>query len=71
MGMPCEINSVLKLTSVQVYPASLEVGTSHRVQKTGYRIFPLMFLYVWLTTTGWPTPISLLKNSPGSTRLPI
>ncbi|MEA5448635.1 DUF2584 family protein [Leptolyngbya sp. CCNP1308] len=41
MGMPCEINSLLKLKPAQGYPAVLEVGTQHRVQKAGYRIFPL------------------------------
>ncbi len=41
MGMPCEINSLLKLKPDQGYPAMLEVGARHRVQKDGYRIFPL------------------------------
>jgi hypothetical protein len=41
MGMPCQVNSILKLTPAQGYPAGLKVGTHHRVQKSGYRIFPL------------------------------
>ncbi|TVQ12327.1 MAG: DUF2584 family protein [Leptolyngbya sp. DLM2.Bin27] len=41
MGMPCEINSILKLTPAQGYPEPLTVGDRHRVTKTGYRIFPL------------------------------
>ncbi len=41
MGMPCQINSILKLKPAQGYPSALKVGTSHRVQKNGYRIFPL------------------------------
>lgn len=41
MGMPCEINSILKLKPSQGYPNSLEVGSRHPVQKDGYRIFPL------------------------------
>lgn len=41
MGMPCQINSLLKLKPAQGYPARLEVGARHRVQKNGYRIFPL------------------------------
>ncbi|MEO1070486.1 MAG: DUF2584 family protein [Cyanobacteria bacterium J06638_6] len=41
MGMPCQVNSILKLTPAQGYPTKLELGTLHRVQKEGYRIFPL------------------------------
>ncbi|PZV04139.1 MAG: DUF2584 domain-containing protein [Leptolyngbya sp.] len=41
MGMPCEINSLLKLKPAQGYPAVLKVGARHQVQKGGYRIFPL------------------------------
>jgi len=41
MGMPCEINSLLKLTPAQGYPVRLERGQRHRVQKAGYRILPM------------------------------
>lgn len=41
MGMPCEVNSILKLKASQGYPDSLELGSRHQVQKDGYRIFPL------------------------------
>ncbi|MBW4459965.1 MAG: DUF2584 domain-containing protein [Nodosilinea sp. WJT8-NPBG4] len=41
MGMPCKVNSLLKLKPNQGYPAVLEVGARHRVQKDGYRIFPI------------------------------
>jgi len=41
MGMPCQINSILKLTPAQGYPSSLDLGARHRVQKSGYRLFPL------------------------------
>ncbi|MGK7888617.1 MAG: DUF2584 family protein [Leptolyngbyaceae cyanobacterium] len=41
MGMPCQVNSILKLTPSQGYPASLELGTQYQVQKEGYRIFPM------------------------------
>lgn len=41
MGMPCEINNILKLTPAQGYPAHLALGSCHRAQKEGYRIFPL------------------------------
>ena len=41
MGMPCEINSVLKLKRDQGYPDRLALGDRHRVQKEGYRILPM------------------------------
>lgn len=41
MGMPCEINNILKLTRSQGYPLSLEQGKTYQAQKSGYRIFPI------------------------------
>ncbi|WP_204140973.1 DUF2584 family protein [Halomicronema sp. CCY15110] len=41
MGMPCQVNSILKLKPDQGYPKRLAIGDRHRVQKPGYRIFPL------------------------------
>ena len=41
MGMPCEINTILKLTTAQGYPAELSVGQSLSVTKADYRIFVL------------------------------
>ncbi|NEQ44156.1 MAG: DUF2584 family protein [Leptolyngbya sp. SIOISBB] len=41
MGMPCQVNSILKLSASQGYPDLLKLGDRYRVQKTGYRIFPL------------------------------
>lgn len=41
MGMPCEVNSLLKLKPSQGYPADLTIGTTHQVTKDGYRLFPL------------------------------
>ncbi len=41
MGMPCEVNSVLKLKPSQGYPHKLELGTHHQANKEGYRIFPV------------------------------
>jgi hypothetical protein len=52
MGMPCEINSLLKLSPDQGYPAGLVVGDRHRVQKSGYRIFPL-HVPLALVDEGW------------------
>lgn len=41
MGMPCQVNSILKLKPDQGYPPLLAVGQRHTVEKAGYRIFPL------------------------------
>ena len=41
MGMPCEINTILKLTPAQGYPADLAVGQSFVVSKSDYRLFAL------------------------------
>ncbi|NJK27368.1 MAG: DUF2584 family protein [Coleofasciculaceae cyanobacterium SM2_3_26] len=41
MGMPCEVNSILKLKPSQGYPPHLEVGQRHQVRKAGYRIMPV------------------------------
>jgi hypothetical protein len=40
MGMPCEINSMVKLNSA-VFPADLTIGAIHTATKSGYRIFPI------------------------------
>ncbi len=39
MGMPCEINSILKLNID--YPDRLVLGTIHVAEKSGYRILPI------------------------------
>jgi len=41
MGMPCEVNSFLKLTPSQGYPAQLMIGQQFAVKKSGYRILPI------------------------------
>ena len=40
MGMPCQVNSILKLDR-SALPAQLEIGQSHTVVKSGYRIVPI------------------------------
>ncbi|MGJ3245694.1 MAG: DUF2584 family protein [Elainellaceae cyanobacterium] len=40
MGMPCEINSILKLKP-SCYPDPLAPNMRHQAQKDGYRIFPI------------------------------
>ncbi|TAF51201.1 MAG: DUF2584 family protein [Oscillatoriales cyanobacterium] len=41
MGMPCEVNSILKLTQSQGYPEALAVGVRIKAEKAGYRILPI------------------------------
>jgi hypothetical protein len=41
MGMPCEINTILKLRPEQGYPQPLVMGECYQVSKEGYRIFPV------------------------------
>ncbi len=38
MGMPCQVNSILKLND---YPTELVLNASHQATKSGYRIFPI------------------------------
>jgi hypothetical protein len=40
MGMPCEINSIVKLNAAE-FPADLTIGAIHTATKSGYRIFPI------------------------------
>ncbi|MGB7442367.1 MAG: DUF2584 family protein [Coleofasciculaceae cyanobacterium] len=41
MGMPCEVNSILKLKTSQGYPEQLNLGSQHEACKEGYRIIPV------------------------------
>lgn len=41
MGMPCQVNSILKLAPAQGYPGQLEQAKVYQAQKKGYRIFPI------------------------------
>jgi hypothetical protein len=40
MGMPCEINSIVKLNAA-AFPPVLTLGAIHTAAKSGYRIFPI------------------------------
>lgn len=41
MGMPCQVNSILRLSRSQGYPNPLSLHQPYQVQKSGYRIFPI------------------------------
>lgn len=41
MGMPCEINSILKLKPSQGYPEQLKIASKYQAFKEGYRIIPI------------------------------
>jgi hypothetical protein len=72
MGMPCEVNSILKLTSSQGYPETLAVGVRLQVEKSGYRILPIdvPILLVDADWLAWAdVVIDTLTWSGGVTRL--
>lgn len=41
MGMPCEVNSILKLNDLEGLSADFSPGSLHKMSKEGYRIVPL------------------------------
>jgi hypothetical protein len=41
MGMPCQVNSILRLKRSQGYPDPLTLHGHYQVSKSGYRIFPI------------------------------
>lgn len=41
MGMPCEVNSILKLKPSQGYPEHLKIGKQYQGCKEDYRIIPI------------------------------
>lgn len=41
MGMPCQVNSILRLKRSQGYPDPLILHKHHEVTKSGYRILPM------------------------------
>lgn len=52
MGMPCQVNSILKLSPAQGYPVELEKGNHYQAQKDGYRIIPID-VPIPLVDEGW------------------
>jgi hypothetical protein len=40
MGMPCQVNSIVKLSSAE-FSMKMELDAVHRVVKSGYRIYPI------------------------------
>jgi hypothetical protein len=41
MGMPCQVNSILRLARSQGYPDPLDPNLPYQVTKQGYRILPM------------------------------
>lgn len=41
MGMPCEVNNILKLSQQHGYPPQLVLRADHQASKSGYRIIPI------------------------------
>jgi hypothetical protein len=40
MGMPCQVNSIVKINGTE-FPSSLGIDAVHKITKSGYRIFPI------------------------------
>jgi hypothetical protein len=40
MGMPCQVNSIVKLNGTE-FPSPLGINEVHKVIQSGYRIFPI------------------------------
>jgi hypothetical protein len=72
MGMPCEVNSILKLTPSQGYPDKLTIGERFQVEKSGYRILPIDVPIMLVDADWWARAdvvIETLTWSGGVTRL--
>ncbi|MBF2003276.1 MAG: DUF2584 family protein [Synechococcales cyanobacterium M58_A2018_015] len=41
MGMPCQVNSILKLKRSHDFPEPLTLGHTYQATKPGYRILPM------------------------------
>jgi hypothetical protein len=52
MGMPCEVNSILKLKPSQGYPQKLELGVQYEACKEDYRIL-LVDVPILLVDENW------------------
>lgn len=72
MGMPCEINSILKAKPSQGYPESLTLGKQFTVTKDGYRIIPID-VPITLVDERWEAHADIIINKMlwegGKTRL--
>lgn len=61
MGMPCEVNSILKLTPAQGHPKELVLGSQHQASKEGYRIIPVD-LPIPLVDQSWTAHADVVIN---------
>jgi hypothetical protein len=61
MGMPCEINTILKLKPSQGFPEELELSARYQVFKEGYRIFPVD-VPIFLVDESWVTHADVIIN---------
>ncbi len=61
MGMPCEINTILKLKPSQGFPEKLELSARYQVFKEGYRILPVD-VPIFLVDESWVTHADVVIN---------
>lgn len=61
MGMPCEVNSILKAKPSQGYPEPLAIGKQFTITKDGYRIIPID-VPILLVDEGWQAHADIIIN---------
>lgn len=61
MGMPCEINTILKLKPSQGFPEELELSARYQISKEGYRILPVD-VPIFLVDENWVTHADVIIN---------
>lgn len=61
MGMPCEVNSILKLRPDQGFPETLKTGETHKGTKEGYRIL-LIDVPIMLVGEDWKGVADVIIN---------
>ena len=61
IGMPCEVNSILKLTLEQGYPDLLNLVLDYKGEKKGYRILPVD-IPLFLVDASWNANAEIIIN---------
>jgi hypothetical protein len=62
MEMPCEVNSILKLSPSQGYPEKLTLGVQYQAFKEDYRIF-LVDVPILLVDEHWTAYADVIGSS--------
>jgi hypothetical protein len=62
MGMPCEINNIIKLSETQGHPSQLLLNNEYQAAKSGYRILPVD-VPVLLVDENWMANADIIVSS--------